>query len=692
MEKIQIQFKESDYKIYYDYCLKYYQVHDKARKQSIHAFLDLFEKGIISVEAQDIAQAQDLISRKCEDLKKRPDDTRREDDKTLIPEIWTCGDLLIFIEDLEKIYCLIEKQGVTANYLMILGTFSNVISDEKSSQISVMYDLKSEMIESLADPLADIVQMRMGTHRQWRSALRELTVIAAQFNRQSFEPKFDLGILQLVAPLVISRFNEDVNTKEILSLLPSYFEECELEEFEAFLNRTPDQIKDEHDSDINWDAIYKPLNMVVSAIASQHYKRPQDSSKISDPYSHPPTKEIESPDNRSNSVESPPPAYHDPSLDDGYKTSDIGVSPYLTTQAEYPMRRNVLIKVAITCILVALFIYCVIEFGANRETGPFHSANNEISTDLIDQTNYDLIIMGNSMLNVNVNKTLLEKELSSRTGRPIKILYMGYDSDSLPYYYLLIKNRILPSNKRNIPIVIINLMDYTLKTTHADIRDIPTRSMMVGDESFYYSIRGEPESIPERVEREIPLFLKKKQITASILNSYLQVISIDKFQNGEKILQNRFNDQVKDTKTDSVDVQPITKLIDQSYQRITNTSEKRIPVTYNELISAGFLPEIIRLTHDRFPLIYIDSHMYPTIDSKNLKNFRNDLNKYLDSQNVTYIDLNKREELNNTEIYYKTSPHFSVSADSFASDFGNYSGVPINTRIIAEEIYNHTKI
>ena len=335
MEKIQIQFKESDYKIYYDYCLKYYRINNKARKQSIHALLDLFKKGIITVEAQDISQAQELLSRKYEDLKKKPDNTNREDDKTLIPESQTCGDLLIFSKDLEKIYRLIQKQGITANYLMILGTFSNVIADEKSSQISVTYNLKSEMIENLARPLADIVQTRMGTHRQWRSALRELTVIAARFNRQSFEPKFDLGILQLVAPAVISRFNEDVNTKEILSLLPSYFKECELEEFEAFLNRSPDQINDEHDSDINWDAIYKPLNIVVSAVASQRDQRPQDNSKISDPNSPPSTNEIESPDNRLNSVKSPTPEYPVQSLEEGYKTFDIAVSPDLTTQVDY---------------------------------------------------------------------------------------------------------------------------------------------------------------------------------------------------------------------------------------------------------------------------------------------------------------------------------------------------------------------
>ena len=77
MEKIQIQFNESDYKVYYDYCLKYYRVHDDVRKQSVHAFLDLFEKGIIPVEAQDIRQARQFLAGKCDDLKKEHDGTDR---------------------------------------------------------------------------------------------------------------------------------------------------------------------------------------------------------------------------------------------------------------------------------------------------------------------------------------------------------------------------------------------------------------------------------------------------------------------------------------------------------------------------------------------------------------------------------------------------------------------------------------
>ena len=58
MKKIQIQFNESDYKVYHNYCLKYYQVHDTARRQSIHAFLDLYEKNLLIVEEQDIRPAR----------------------------------------------------------------------------------------------------------------------------------------------------------------------------------------------------------------------------------------------------------------------------------------------------------------------------------------------------------------------------------------------------------------------------------------------------------------------------------------------------------------------------------------------------------------------------------------------------------------------------------------------------------
>ena len=102
MEKIQIQFNESDYKVYYDYCLKYYQVHDTVRKQSIHAFLDLFEKGIIPIEEQDIRQTRQFLSEKCDTLRKEHAGAGGEGTATMSLQMRICSDLLLLSEDLEK--------------------------------------------------------------------------------------------------------------------------------------------------------------------------------------------------------------------------------------------------------------------------------------------------------------------------------------------------------------------------------------------------------------------------------------------------------------------------------------------------------------------------------------------------------------------------------------------------------------
>ena len=162
MEKIRIPVNESEYKVYYDYCLKYFQVHDTVRKQSIHAFLDLYMKGIIPVENQDIRQARNLLAEKCNDLKKEQNAPGRESDTTMLFRLRVCSDISLFIEDLEKMYRLIVKQGIVADYLLILGTFSKIIDEDESSHFSVKYDLKDEVIESLARPLAEIIQQRIG--------------------------------------------------------------------------------------------------------------------------------------------------------------------------------------------------------------------------------------------------------------------------------------------------------------------------------------------------------------------------------------------------------------------------------------------------------------------------------------------------------------------------------------------------
>jgi hypothetical protein len=336
---IRIPLNESEYKVYYDYCLKYYQVHDSIRKQSIHAFLDLYGNGIIPVENQDIQQARNFLAGKCNELKKEQNAPGRESDATMLFQVRVCSDISLFVDDLEKMHRLFVKQGIIADYVMILGTFSKIINEDKSSHVLVKYDLKNEVIESLASPLADIIRQRLGNEPKWNAVLHDLIVIAFRFNSRSSEPKFDLDVLMLIAPAVVAFFDKDIPSREILAILPSYFEEHELDEFETFLHSAPGQ-NTVQDANINWEPIHQPLEVVASAVAYQRNQWSQGMSKISDQSSIVPSSGMVSPYRGNYPVTSPRPTFLAPMHANSFKALDIVVNPDEIEQAMSSLQEN----------------------------------------------------------------------------------------------------------------------------------------------------------------------------------------------------------------------------------------------------------------------------------------------------------------------------------------------------------------
>jgi hypothetical protein len=329
MEKIQIQFKESDYKVYYEYCERYYQIHDITRKKSILTFLDLFSRGVLPVEEQDISQVIFLLSQKCEDLKKSSYDSRSEAGSATSLQLESCTDILHFSRDLEKMYRLFVKQGLVANYLLIIGTFSTVTENAKNSPVNVMYNIDNETVESLALPLVDLIRLRLGTDREWRSVLRELNVIAARYNRVATGPKFDLDTIKLVAPAVVYHFNKDVKTSEIIAAVPAYFDECELAEFETLLNRTSVYLQEELDADIDWEKIAEPLRGIAAKVAEQREAWSREQSKLADHYTLAPPSETP--------AGSISPAFPSVTSSSVRKVFDIGMSNDGTTFVDSPL-------------------------------------------------------------------------------------------------------------------------------------------------------------------------------------------------------------------------------------------------------------------------------------------------------------------------------------------------------------------
>jgi len=329
MEKIQIQFKESDYKVYYEYCERYYQIHDITRKKSILTFLDLYSKGVLPVGEQDISQVILLLNQKCEELKKSFYDSRGSNDNTSSLQLESCADILHFSKDLEKMYRLFVKQGLVANYLLIIGTFSKVTENAKNSPINVMYNLDNDTVEALAVPLVDLIRNRLGTDREWRSVLRELNIIAARYNRVATGPKFDLDTIKLVAPAVVYHFNKDVKTSEILAAVPAYFDECELDEFETLLNKTSVYLQDELDADIDWETIAGPLRGIAAKVEEQREEWNKERSKLADHYTLAPP--VDSPAGAIS------PAFPSQPQEKVRKVFDIGMSPEGTTFVNSPL-------------------------------------------------------------------------------------------------------------------------------------------------------------------------------------------------------------------------------------------------------------------------------------------------------------------------------------------------------------------
>ncbi|WP_321507941.1 hypothetical protein [uncultured Methanoregula sp.] len=378
MEKIQIQFKESDYKVYYEYCERYYQIHDIVRKKSILTFLDLFSKGVLNVAEQDISQVTLLLSQKCEELKKSSYDNRGDGDTTTSLQLESCADILHFSKDLEKMYRLFQKQGLVANYLLIIGTFSKVTDAAKNSPVNVMYNLDNETIESLSLPLVDLIRGRLGTDREWRSVLRELNVIAARYNRVASGPKFDLDTIKLVAPAVVYHFNKDVKTSEIISVVPSYFDECELDEFETLLNRTSQYLQDELDADIDWQKIAGPLKIIAAKVDEQREEWKRERSKLEDHYSLASPADMLASEGTTSSAGSVSSAFPGSPRVNELKGFEINMSPDGTTGVESPLQIYTEVKedspkpaivthlpiVIGICIIVAFIFGSVILSGA----------------------------------------------------------------------------------------------------------------------------------------------------------------------------------------------------------------------------------------------------------------------------------------------------------------------------------------
>jgi len=337
-------------------------------------------------------------------------------------------------------------------------------------------------------------------------------------------------------------------------------------------------------------------------------------------------------------------------------------------------------------IIIIMLIFSGVEIGMKN----YFDGRKDNFTEEINSNSYDLIFIGSSMLARNVNISILDEELSRLTKRPIKSVGFSFNSYSFPLWYLIIKNRIIPSQKSNIPIVIIGHLIEPENVQNSKGENIP-RMFMAFDEPEYYRIRGTPVGITDNLERRFSILFAKEDVAAETLREFISIVTIGIYPDGESVLKKRFTiGQFKKTPESKVEnLESLSALWDHIYvtisQKSLNITAKK-PMNDEDYLKAGFFPEIIRLTQGRFPVVYVDSHLNPTYDTANFKKTRKVLNKFLTENNVTYLDMNRHEELNNSRLYSDIA-HFNQKNYLTLNETTNTSGVEINSRLIARDLY-----
>jgi hypothetical protein len=301
-------------------------------------------------------------------------------------------------------------------------------------------------------------------------------------------------------------------------------------------------------------------------------------------------------------------------------------------------------------------------------------------TDKLNTNQYDIIFLGNSMLEVNVNNSIITSELSNLTGRKIEPLFISFTGNYFPTWYLVIKNRILTASKEGIPIVIVDLKKSAIEIDITPKQRNKLINLMNGYENRFFGISSDRLTMEEICGKMSHLITNKRSIMSEVRTLFISIVSFNTLNKDDQSIsiKNRFTvgefKEINETKVNNLE--PITDL-SKIFSDIDDYS--------NISIEQGFLPEIINITQSKFSLIYVDSSLKN--DSTEYKTFRKKLEKFLHSRNVTYIDLNKREELKNNSLYADQA-HFKNENGQDIEDSRVSDGIALNSKIIAEELWS----
>jgi len=264
MGRVTLHFSEEEYQLFHHYCANYCNLYDETRKNSIKILLELYKHRVINLEAHDLDNVFSFFYQKKQEFE--TESQIQGSDPNVQMRLRICTDIIAFLEDLEKLYRLIRKKGIDANYLLIIGAFSEIIDEETQARKESLAASLSVEINEIVTPLETAIEKKFGQNVDTAVLLGELVSFVDNFNRLSPQCTFNDEITSLVALSLLGKFNKEKPAEDISELLKRCRDQFESDELESALegaSRAPDV----WDLDFPWESLVQPLSTLNERFA-----------------------------------------------------------------------------------------------------------------------------------------------------------------------------------------------------------------------------------------------------------------------------------------------------------------------------------------------------------------------------------------------------------------------------------------
>ncbi len=264
MGRVTLHFSEEEYRLFHHYCTNYCNLYDETRKNSIKILLELYKHQVIDLQAHNLDNVFSFFYQKKQefetDLQMKGQDTNGQ------MRLRMCTDIIAFLDDLEKIYRLIRKKGIDANYYLIVGAFSEIADEEARARWESLAVHSAAEIDAIVTPLGTAIGKKLGPNADTSVLLGKLVSFVDDFNRLSPHCTFNEEITALVARSLLRKFNKEESGGDIPELLMHARDQAESDELESALEGAP-RVPDAWDLDFPWVSLLKPLRTLNERVA-----------------------------------------------------------------------------------------------------------------------------------------------------------------------------------------------------------------------------------------------------------------------------------------------------------------------------------------------------------------------------------------------------------------------------------------